>query len=72
VVLKDVIDWTSPLRPQPFSGKQGLLMSALRSTAGGDRAQVGEAFDTVGQIAGSLPNVVATAAIALVCSAQSH
>jgi chromate reductase, NAD(P)H dehydrogenase (quinone) len=36
-VLKNVIDWTSRLRPQPFNGKQGLLMSASPSMAGGNR-----------------------------------
>ena len=36
-VLKNVIDWTSRFRPQPFKGKQGLLMSASPSMAGGNR-----------------------------------
>jgi NAD(P)H-dependent FMN reductase len=36
-VLKNVVDWTSRLRPQPFNGKQGLLMSASPSMAGGNR-----------------------------------
>ena len=27
-VIKNLIDWTSRFRPQPFDGKQGLLMSA--------------------------------------------
>jgi NAD(P)H-dependent FMN reductase len=36
-VLKNVIDWTSRHRPQPFNGKQGLLMSASPSMAGGNR-----------------------------------
>jgi chromate reductase, NAD(P)H dehydrogenase (quinone) len=36
-VLKNSIDWTSRVRPQPFNGKQGLLMSASPSMAGGNR-----------------------------------
>jgi NAD(P)H-dependent FMN reductase len=36
-VLKNLIDWTSRYRPQPFDGKQGLLMSASPSMAGGNR-----------------------------------
>ena len=36
-VLKNVIDWTSRVRPQPFNGKQGLLMSASPSMVGGNR-----------------------------------
>jgi NAD(P)H-dependent FMN reductase len=36
-VLKNIIDWTSRLRPQPFNGKQGFLMSASPSMAGGNR-----------------------------------
>jgi NAD(P)H-dependent FMN reductase len=36
-VLKNVIDWTSRFRPQPFNGKQGLLLSASPSMAGGNR-----------------------------------
>jgi chromate reductase len=36
-VLKNAIDWTSRIRPQPFNGKQGLLMSASPSMAGGNR-----------------------------------
>jgi chromate reductase len=35
--LKNVIDWASRVRPQPFNGKQGLLMSASPSMAGGNR-----------------------------------
>ena len=35
--LKNVIDWTSRLRPQPFNGRQGLLMSASPSMVGGNR-----------------------------------
>jgi chromate reductase, NAD(P)H dehydrogenase (quinone) len=35
--LKNSIDWTSRFRPQPFNGKQGLLMSASPSMAGGNR-----------------------------------
>jgi chromate reductase len=36
-VLKNLIDWTSRFRPQPFDGKQGLLMSASPSMNGGNR-----------------------------------
>lgn len=36
-ILKNLIDWTSRLRPQPFDGKQGLLMSASPSMSGGNR-----------------------------------
>src|SRR6476660_8609104 len=36
-VLKNLIDWTSRLPPQPFNGKQGLLLSASPSMAGGNR-----------------------------------
>jgi chromate reductase, NAD(P)H dehydrogenase (quinone) len=36
-VLKNVIDWVSRFRPQPFTRKQGLLMSASPSMAGGNR-----------------------------------
>jgi chromate reductase len=35
--LKNVIDWVSRVTPQPFNGKQGLLMSASPSMAGGNR-----------------------------------
>jgi NAD(P)H-dependent FMN reductase len=35
--LKNVIDWVSRFRPQPLNGKQGLLMSASPSMAGGNR-----------------------------------
>ncbi len=35
--FKNVIDWTSRFRPQPFDGKQGLLMSASPSMMGGNR-----------------------------------
>jgi chromate reductase len=35
--IKNLIDWTSRLRPQPFNGKQGLLMSASPSMVGGNR-----------------------------------
>jgi NAD(P)H-dependent FMN reductase len=34
-VLKNAIDWTSRFRPQPFHGKQTLLLSASPSMAGG-------------------------------------
>jgi NAD(P)H-dependent FMN reductase len=36
-VMKNVIDWASRIRPQPFNGRQGLLMSASPSMAGGNR-----------------------------------
>jgi NAD(P)H-dependent FMN reductase len=36
-VLKNLIDWTSRFKPQPFDGKHGLLMSASPSLAGGNR-----------------------------------
>ena len=35
--LKNIIDWVSRIRPQPFNGKQALLMSASPSMAGGNR-----------------------------------
>jgi chromate reductase, NAD(P)H dehydrogenase (quinone) len=34
---KNLIDWTSRFRPQPFDGKQGVLLSASPSLAGGNR-----------------------------------
>jgi NAD(P)H-dependent FMN reductase len=37
-VLKNAIDWTSRFRPQPFNAKQGFLLSASPSMAGGNRA----------------------------------
>jgi chromate reductase len=36
-VLKNLIDWTSRFRPQPFNGKQAFLLSASPSMAGGNR-----------------------------------
>lgn len=36
-VLKNVIDWTSRFRPQPFDTKHALLLSASPSMAGGNR-----------------------------------
>jgi NAD(P)H-dependent FMN reductase len=36
-LLKNTIDWASRFRPQPFNGKQGFLMSASPSMAGGNR-----------------------------------
>jgi NAD(P)H-dependent FMN reductase len=36
-VLKNLIDWTSRFRPQPFDTRHGLLMSASPSMAGGNR-----------------------------------
>jgi NAD(P)H-dependent FMN reductase len=35
--LKNTIDWTSRFRPQPFNGRQALLMSASPSMVGGNR-----------------------------------
>ncbi len=35
--LKNLIDWASRVRPQPFNGKQCLLMSASPSMGGGNR-----------------------------------
>ena len=35
--VKNAIDWVSRIRPQPFNGRQGLLMSASPSMAGGNR-----------------------------------
>jgi NAD(P)H-dependent FMN reductase len=35
--LKNLIDWTSRFRPQPFDGRHGLLISASPSLAGGNR-----------------------------------
>jgi chromate reductase, NAD(P)H dehydrogenase (quinone) len=36
-VLKNLIDWTSRIRPQPFDERHGLLLSASPSLAGGNR-----------------------------------
>jgi NAD(P)H-dependent FMN reductase len=36
-VLKNLIDWTSRIRPQPFHGKHTLLMSVSPSMSGGNR-----------------------------------
>lgn len=36
-VLKNLIDWTSRFRPQPFDSRHGLLLSASPSLAGGNR-----------------------------------
>jgi NAD(P)H-dependent FMN reductase len=35
--LKNAIDWVSRVRPQPFNGRQGMLVSASPSMAGGNR-----------------------------------
>ena len=35
--IKNLIDWVSRIRPQPFNGKQTLLMSASPSMVGGNR-----------------------------------
>src|SRR5690349_19954695 len=35
-VIKNLIDWTSRFRPQPFDGRNGLLMSASPSLVGGN------------------------------------
>lgn len=37
-VLKNVIDWVSRFRPQPFNERQALLMSASPSMVGGNRS----------------------------------
>jgi chromate reductase, NAD(P)H dehydrogenase (quinone) len=34
-ILKNTIDWVSRFRPQPFNGKQGLLVAASPSMTGG-------------------------------------
>ena len=36
-LLKNVIDWVSRFRPQPFNGKHALLLSASPSMVGGNR-----------------------------------
>ncbi len=36
-MLKNLIDWASRFRPQPFDGKHGLLLSASPSMVGGNR-----------------------------------
>ncbi len=36
-LLKNVIDWVSRFRPQPFNGKHAFLLSASPSMAGGNR-----------------------------------
>ena len=36
-VLKNTIDWVSLVKPQPFNGKHGLLLSASPSMVGGNR-----------------------------------
>ncbi len=35
--IKNLIDWTSRFRPQPFDSRHGLLLSASPSLAGGNR-----------------------------------
>ena len=35
--IKNLIDWASRFRPQPFDGRHGLLLSASPSLAGGNR-----------------------------------
>jgi chromate reductase len=35
--VKNLVDWTSRFRPQPFDGRHALLMSASPSMAGGNR-----------------------------------
>jgi chromate reductase len=35
--LKNAIDWVSRFSPQPFNGRQGMLLSASPSMAGGNR-----------------------------------
>src|SRR5678815_3985474 len=36
-VLKNVIDWVSRIKPQPFNGRQAMLLSASPSMVGGNR-----------------------------------
>jgi NAD(P)H-dependent FMN reductase len=36
-ILKNIIDWAGRLRPQPFNGRQTLLLSASPSMVGGNR-----------------------------------
>ena len=36
-LVKNLIDWASRIRPQPFDGRHGLLLSASPSLAGGNR-----------------------------------
>ena len=36
-VLKNLIDWTSCFRPQPFDSRHGLLLSASPSLGSGNR-----------------------------------
>lgn len=36
-LLKNTIDWTSRIRPQPFNGRHALLLSASPSMVGGNR-----------------------------------
>jgi NAD(P)H-dependent FMN reductase len=36
-ILKNLIDWASRIRPQPFDGRHGLLLSASPSFVGGNR-----------------------------------
>jgi chromate reductase len=36
-VLKNLIDWVSRIRPQPFNGRQGMVVSASPSMVGGNR-----------------------------------
>ena len=36
-LLKNAIDWTSRIRPQPFNGRHALLLSASPSMVGGNR-----------------------------------
>ena len=36
-VVKNLIDWVSRFRPQPFNGKQAMLLSASPSMVGGNR-----------------------------------
>jgi len=36
-IIKNLIDWVSRFRPQPFDGRHGLLLSASPSLAGGNR-----------------------------------
>ena len=42
-IIKNLIDWTSRFRPQPFDGRHGLLLSASPSLAGRQPGPVGAA-----------------------------
>ena len=57
-VFKNLIDWTSRFRPQPFDGKQGLLMSASRLRSVGAKLFRAPAYSwwfTLGQTVCPMP-----------------